>query len=49
MTYLGEVDGLLELSGPLCLLDQLLVLVLELDVLSDLSATEKCCCHTFTS
>ena len=44
-TYLGQINGLLELSGPLGLPDQLPVLVLELDVLVDLSASEKRCRH----
>ena len=47
-TYLGQINGLLELSGPLGLPDQLPVLVLELDVLVDLSASEKRCRHVFS-
>lgn len=47
-TYLGQINGLLELGGPLGLPDQLPVLVLELDVLVDLSASEKRCRHVFS-
>ena len=44
-TYLSEVNLQLKFGRPLCLLDQLLILVLELHVLVNLGASEKLSCH----
>jgi hypothetical protein len=45
VTYLGQINTLLELGRELGLLDQLLVFVLESDVLVDLGSSEKGSTH----